>query len=62
MDETSIENAVERIGAALERLEAAARGCSRLIDRHQALKTSVARSLADLDTLLAGIDTKEPAK
>jgi hypothetical protein len=53
MDETPIVVAVERIEAALARLEAALDGTRGLHQRHEALRASVARSLANLDALIA---------
>lgn len=53
MEEASIVNAVERIGAALERLEAIPRKNAELGARHARLKASVARSLQELDELIA---------
>lgn len=50
MEEAPIVDAVGRIEAALARLETALDGSRR---RHEALKTSVAASLADLDALIA---------
>jgi hypothetical protein len=59
MDGGSIDMALERIEAALERIErAAARQDSEanaLRARHEDLQASVARSLSQLDKLLAGL-------
>lgn len=52
MEEASIAQAVERIEAALARIDAASRKSTDLHRRHARLKASVARSLADLDALL----------
>lgn len=60
MDEAPIVDAVERIEAALSRLEIAAQGLKAratgspsLQQRHETLKATVAGSLAQLDALLA---------
>lgn len=52
MEEAPIVHAVERIEAALARIEAASRKSGELHRRHAKLKASVTRSLADLDALL----------
>ncbi|MGE4306445.1 MAG: hypothetical protein AB7E24_20730 [Novosphingobium sp.] len=48
-------NAIERIEAALTRAEAASREAADLRQRHERLKSSVSRSLENLDTLIAGL-------
>ena len=52
MEDASIVNAIERIEAALTRAEAASREAA---DLRQRLKSSVSRSLENLDTLIAGL-------
>jgi hypothetical protein len=54
MEEAPIVQTVERIEAALARLEAASRDTAGLRVRHERLKASVSRSLEDLDKLIAG--------
>jgi len=58
MDEGSIDKSLERIEAALARIEiAAARQGSDSADlraRHEGLKTAVSQSLGQLDKLIAG--------
>ncbi|SFF99773.1 hypothetical protein SAMN05518801_10587 [Novosphingobium sp. CF614] len=58
MEEASIVHAVERIEAALARIETHAAITSRksadLQGRHEQLKACVARSLEELDGLIAG--------
>ncbi|MCT2401034.1 hypothetical protein [Novosphingobium mangrovi (ex Huang et al. 2023)] len=53
MEEVPIVKAVERIEAALARVEAASREAADLRNRHERLKASVSRSLEDLDRLIA---------
>ena len=55
MEDASIVNAIERIEAALKRAEAASREAADLRQRHERLKSSVSRSLENLDTLIAGL-------
>lgn len=58
MEERPVETLVERIDAALARIErAAARGerdNQALASRHERLKASVSDAMAELDTLIAG--------
>ncbi len=53
MEKDAIVQAVDRIEAALARVEAAARETADLRRRHEGLKASVARSLEDIDRLIA---------
>jgi hypothetical protein len=53
MEEASIVNAVERLEAALRRLEAAVRQQGDLGQRHASLKASISRSVEELDRLIA---------
>lgn len=52
MDQTAICHALERIEAALARVEASAAQCSGLSGRHERLKASVEKSLAEIDELI----------
>ena len=54
MDQNPIVQAVERIEAALSRVEKASRDAAGLRERHDGLKASVARSIEDIDRLLSG--------
>ena len=58
MNGGSPENALDRIEAAIARIENAARqpadGDSDLLARHERLKSSVAQTLGQLDDLIAG--------
>lgn len=58
MDGATIENALERIEAALARIENAAHrpaeAAAEVTARHDQLKSAVAQSLRQLDELLAG--------
>ena len=55
MEQDPIVQAVERIEAALARIETASREAAALRARHEGLKTSVAQTLQDIDRLLAGV-------
>ncbi|MCJ2177389.1 hypothetical protein [Novosphingobium album (ex Hu et al. 2023)] len=52
MEDVPIVHAVERIEAALARVEAAAPALTELRDRHVRFKASVSRSLEQLDQLI----------
>jgi hypothetical protein len=54
MDQNPIVQVVERIEAALSRVEKASRDAAGLRERHDGLKASVARSIEDIDRLLSG--------
>ncbi|GGB99398.1 hypothetical protein GCM10011494_17320 [Novosphingobium endophyticum] len=53
MEQAAICQALERIEAALARIEAAARQTSGLRGRHEKLKASVEQSLIEIDGLIA---------
>lgn len=53
MDEASVVNALEKIEAALARIETASSNVTDLRYRHERLKASVSRSLEDLDRMIA---------
>ncbi|MCJ2186455.1 hypothetical protein [Novosphingobium beihaiensis] len=52
MEDASIVHAVERIEAALARIETASREQAELQSRHSQLKAAVSRSLENLDKLI----------
>lgn len=52
MEDTPIQGILERIEAALTRVESAAAGLTGLRDRHERLKASVTRSLEQLDHMI----------
>lgn len=54
MEKGRIVHAVERIEAALARVDAATRHAADLQRQHHDLKAAVARSIADIDRLMAG--------
>lgn len=53
MEEASALNALEKIEAALARIEIASRRAAELGHRHERLKASVSRSLDEIDKLIA---------
>lgn len=53
MEQTALCQALERIEAALARVEVSAPQCSGLRGRHGKLKASVEKSLAEIDELIA---------
>jgi hypothetical protein len=59
MEQTAICQALERIEAALARVEVSAPLCSGLRGRHEKLKASVEKSLAEIDELIAGQETRD---
>ena len=60
MDEARIDRAMNRIAAALDRIEGTARKSTtqdrELTSRHAALRQSVDSALAELDTLIGGLE------
>lgn len=54
MEDPPIVDTIERIEAALARIDTVSSDAAGLRTRHQTLKETVARSLDDLDRLLAG--------